>query len=701
MRKIIQKTLCTALSAAMVLSLAACRTPKGGEEPAGLYTEGSYTASARGYGGTVEVTVEVNANSIVNVTATGDKETEGIGSKAIEQLPAAIVTAQSTDVDVVSGATISSQAVIEAAKAALDMAAGHAPAVTAASINMTPGTYEAEANGHSSMIGVAVTVDETAIKDIKITKNGDTEHLYKLPAERIPAQIIERQSLNVDAVSGATFTSNAILSAVTDALEQANADIAVLQSKPAPEKPIGTDVELEADVVIVGGGFAGLSAAAAAAETGASVLVLEKMPVLGGNGVLSGGIYNAVDPVRQTAQGIEDSIELHIQNTYEGGDKIANLDLIQLLCEGSLGGLQWMEDNGLEVKDTITQGTGALYPRTHTAVMPYGTGYLEAILTSINKSGNVTILMETKANELIVENGEVTGVKAIGLADNNTYTFQANKGVILATGGFAANVEMRQKYNTSGKWDRLDASILTTNPPGATGDGLVMAEAIGANLIDMDQIQLLPLGNPRTGSSSNLISTRAGIANVININIEGKRYVAEDERRDVLSAALIKQPEAKTYLIVDSHKWEDESLTSSGGTPLADLVAQGDVVKGETIEELAIKLGIDPAVLTKTIDDFNAAVDAGTDEFGRIAFEFKLDQGPFYADVRVPAVHHTMGGVQINTNAEVIDINGEVIPGLFAAGEVTGGIHGSNRLGGNAIPDTIVFGRIAGANAVK
>lgn len=666
-------------------------------ESSGPYAAGTYTGIARGFGGEVEVTVVVDESGGLQVLAKGDGETQGIGSRAIEELPAAIQAAGSAEVDTIAGATISSEAVLQATQSALAKAAGAEP--SAAALNMTPGTYEAEANGHSSMVTVAVTVDKTSIQSVQVTDDGETPHLSALPKERIPAAIVEQQSLNVDGVSGATFTSNAILEAATAALQQAGADVSVLTSRPRPEKSGSEDVALEYDVVIVGGGFAGLAAAATAGENGASVLVVEKMPVLGGNGVLCGGIYNAVDPVRQQAQGIEDSIELHIQNTYEGGDKIADLDLIRVLAEGAMDGLSWLEENGLELTGDVYQGFGALYPRTHLAVKPYGTGYYDALMSIIKGTGKVEFLMETKAEEFLMENGAVAGVRATGLADNKNYTIKARNGVVLSTGGFSANVEMRQKYNTSGKWATLDASVPTTNPPGPTGDGIIMAEAIGANLVDMEQIQLLPLASPRTGSTSNLINTRANDTNHICVNIHGERYVAEDERRDVLSAKLLEQPEAKCYIIVDSHYWTDESLTASGGTPLADLIERGDVVKGNTVEELAVNLGMDPAVLKATVDEFNAGVDAGTDRFGRTSYEYKLDQGPYYADLRVPGVHHTMGGVQINTDAQVLGTNGEAILGLYAAGEVTGGIHGTNRLGGNAIPDTIVFGRVAGNNA--
>ena len=707
----------------------------------GSYTPGTYASSAEGFGGAFTVSVTVDENSITEIQIGENNETPGVGGLAVEKLPAEIVAAGSTDVDGVAGATISSTAI----KAAVDKALAEAAGETKKEAKlMIPGTHKGTALGHGSEITVAVTVTGNKILSVTVEEAGDTAWLQDLPLKRIPAQIVEYQSLNVDTVSGTTFTSNGIINATKAALEKAGADIDALLAVPKPEKPAGETIELTADVIVVGGGGAGLTAAATAAETGASVIVIEKMPKIGGDSVLCGSIYNAADPEMQAnyemnegnkalveavlakeplsetqaalqaklseeyeawkASGsttLFDSAEFHALQTFEGGDELANIDLVATLTENAYDGLQWLKANGFTDNGRITQGTGALYQRTHTSATPLGTGFVGAELTAIDRaSGDVTIMVDTKATELIREDGRVTAVKAFGTQNNNQYTFKANKGIVIATGGFSANVEMRQKYNTSGKWPELGADVLTTNPPSSTGDGIVMAEAIGANLVDMDQIQFLYLASPRNGSTSQLITTRAGVANWMAINKRGERFVAETERRDVLALALMQQPDGVMYTLLNSNIWNDESLTASDGTKLSDLVARGIVIKGETLDELAEKLGMDPAVLKDTVDKFNAAVDAGKDEFGRTLFAEKLINGPWYADARMAGVHHTMGGIEINTKAQVLDTEGNVIPGLFAAGEVTGDIHGSNRLGGNAVVDTVVFGRIAGASAV-
>lgn len=720
--------------------LIACMLLFGSAAMASTYTPGDYTAVSAGFGGTMTVTVTVDEEHITSVTIDENSETAGIGSNAVEQLPSAIVQANGIEVDSVSGATISSQAIKDAVGKALEQATG----VVAVENRMIPGTYKGTALGHGSEITVAVTVTTDEILDVTVEEAGDTAWLAALPLKQIPVAIVENQSLNVDTVSGATFTSKGIIEATTNALEKAGANIDVYLAKAKPEKPAGEAVELAADVVVVGAGNTGLIAAATAASAGAKVIVVEKMPKIGGDSVLCGSIYNAPDPrltvnydmtdayrklidaalaeepVNEEHAALQaavkeeydayiasgdttlfDSANWYALQTWNGGDKLADLKLVKTLAEHSYEGLLWLEENGLVTTGKLTQGTGSLYQRTHTSVTPLGTGFIGASLFAVKNAGDVTIMTDTRATELTMKDGRVDGIIAVGTQNNNNYTIKASKGVILATGGFSANVEMREKYNTSGKWPSLGNGVKTTNPPSSTGDGILMAQAVGANLVDMDQIQLLYLANPRNGSTNALITTRAGVANWMAINKNGERFVNETERRDVLSLALLEQPDATMYTLLNSNVWNDENLTASDGTTLRALVERGTVVKGETLDELAEKLGMNPETLKKTVDEFNAAVDAGEDSFGRSTFAAKMIDGPWYADARTAAVHHTMGGVQINEKAQVIDVNGAVIPGLFAAGEVTGDIHGSNRLGGNAVVDTVVFGRIAGASAVE
>lgn len=455
-------------------------------------------------------------------------------------------------------------------------------------------------------------------------------------------------------------------------------------------------IEKNADVVVIGAGGAGLAAAVSAHQNGAKVLVLEKMPMVGGNTIISGAAYNAVDPERQLAQGIEDSIDKHYTQTYEGGDKLGKPELVRTLVEKAYPALEWLESMGMKFKDEIFTVLGALWPRSHKPEKPLGTGYIETYMDYINKySNDIEVMLNTRATELIVENGRVVGVEAEN--NQNTVIAKANNGVIIATGGFSANVQARNYYNKM--WPDL-TNLKTTNRPGITGDGMWMAEKIGANLIGMEQIQLLPMGEPGTGSLSGNIEQ--GVENRIFVNKDGNRFVDEGARRDVMTKALFQQEDNFMWVIVDKHSYPTGDTTNNFNETIDQLVEEGRAFKADTLEDLARQIEVDPANLIKSVETFNMAVEKKiADPFGRTLFEHKIDTPPFYAGPRVPTVHHTMGGIEINTKAQVLDKEGNIIPGLYAAGEVTGGIHGSNRLGGNAVPDTVVFGKIAGESAAK
>ena len=330
-----------------------------------------------------------------------------------------------------------------------------------------------------------------------------------------------------------------------------------------------------------------------------------------------------------------------------------------------------------------------------------GTGYIKVFMEAI---GEENVLVNTKGEALVQdETGRVVGVKATN-PDGTELTITANKGVIIATGGFSANVEMRQQYNTSGKWPVLGENVMTTNAAGITGDGIAMASAIGANLVDMEQIQLLYLGNPFNGGMTYYTPRDlSGTDQIIFVNKEGKRFVQEDGRRDVICCALIDQTDGLMYILEsgDGNAVDPDELLTGDGHKARDAEAQGYLLIADTLEEMAEKIGCDAETLKATVASFNEAVKAGEDEFGRKLYSTELTKGPWIACARVACVHHTMGGIEVNTNTEVLDANGNVIPGLYAAGEVTGGLHGANRLGGNAIVDFVVFGKLAGENAAK
>ena len=558
--------------------------------------------------------------------------------------------------------------------------------------------------GGAGSIEVAVTVDENgAVTNVEVTKNGDTAGISDPAVQTIPGRIVEMQSANVEAVSGATYTSEAIMAATLDAVTKAGLDAAAWSEKKVVEVEKGADVVLEADVVIVGAGGAGLAAAVQANQNGSTVIVLEKMGKVGGNTILAGGAMNAVNDRSEQAIAYNDSVEWHFTQTMNGGDNQGDPVLVHTLVSNAYAGVEWLMDLGMEFQDE-TAGlftvTGGLWPRAHKPVMPLGQGFFATYMNYIDSHEGVDVMLNTCANELMVdESGRVCGVVATG-ETGNTVTVKARNGVIMATGGFAASVELRSAFNT--QWADLGATIKSTNHAGATGDGIKMMQKLGADFVQMGNIQLLPLGDPVTGSLAGNIEH--DVETRIFVNKEGNRFVNEGGRRDDMTNALFAQTDAYMWIVMDSDTYPTGDELNNFGETINQLVEAGRAFKGETLEELAEKIGVPAENLVAAVTEFNRHAEGGDlagtpDEFGRTLYSTPIDNGPFYAAARVPTVHHTMGGVRINQYCQVINENGQIIPGLYAAGEVTGGIHGSNRLGGNALTDTVVFGRIAGDSA--
>jgi len=559
----------------------------------------------------------------------------------------------------------------------------------------TPGTYEGVAKGFHGDIKLTVTVDENKITEIT-AEHTETEGLGDNAVDQLIASAKEKNSLGLDLMSGATYSSEGFLAALEAALLKAGGDIEKLKVKADEAETEKEDIVLDTEVAIIGAGGAGLAAAVSAHQNGAKVIVIEKMPNVGGNTIISGSAFNAVDEKRQSAQGIEDSIEKHYTQTFEGGDKKGDPELVRVLVENAYPTIEWLESLGMEFKDTVFTVLGALWPRSHKPVEPLGTGYINTYMNYINENkDDIQILTETEAKELVVSpEGRVTGFIAEG--NSGKVTVNASKGVIVATGGFGANVEMRDQYNTI--WPKL-TDIKTTNHKGATGDGILMAEKIDASIVQMENIQLLPMGDPETGSLSGNIEQ--GVENRIFVNSSGNRFVDEGARRDVMTKALMEQENSTMWVIVDQHSYPTGDTVNNFNESIDSLVEQGRAFKADTLEDLAKQINVEPENLKKAVEAFNASVDGAKDEFGRTLFMDKIDTAPFYAGARVPTVHHTMGGIKITPETRVVDNNGVIIEGLFAAGEVTGGIHGSNRLGGNALADVNTFGRIAGEQAAK
>ena len=415
---------------------------------------------------------------------------------------------------------------------------------------------------------------------------------------------------------------------------------------------------------------------------------------------MSEGALNAVDPERQVPQGIEDSVGKFIKQTYEGGHGVGDLELISYLCIHSIDAVHWLESIGVEFKDEIGTATGALWQRSHYPSTPSGNSYIRVFEKYIDEHDDLTVLNGVTVNQIITdENGAATGV--IGTAkDGSTVTVNANS-VILATGGFGANKDLLKEYNT-GVWAHVDVTKLgcTNLALAATGAGIEMAREVGADVTGMSDIQLHPCGTPGTGLMENI---RTSGRNRIFVNIYGDRFVNEGAARDTLAQAIFDQDEQTYYVIVNSVRYPSRDFVDNNGATIENMVAQGSVIEADTLAELAEKIGVDAEKLQASVDNYNAIVRGELeDPLGFVAnnkADVEMTEGPWYACKKVPTVHHTMGGLKINDKTQVINTEGNVIPSLFACGEVTGGIHGSNRLGGNAIADCMTFGKLAGEMA--
>ncbi|MDR1893502.1 MAG: flavocytochrome c [Spirochaetales bacterium] len=589
---------------------------------------------------------------------------------------------------------------------------------------------------------------ENRIESITLGRHIETEGIGVTAIEKIAGDIIAGQTLAVDAVTGATNSSRAVLEAVAAAVTAAGGDAGALRNRRAGGSGPGAEIVRETDVVVLGGGGAGLAAAVSAAQAGAKVILIEKTPSLGGNTIRAGGAYNAVDPAMQgqvpmtpplldelrsilnvreadvgeyapvltTLKGqirsylggntsrLFDSVELHIYQTYIGGKRTdrngytitGKLDLVTILCSQALDAMKWLESQGLLFTNPIGTVLGALWPRTHGNTQPVGVGYINTLAATARAAG-VEIILECKGEELILTQGRVRGIKA-RMSDGTPVVINASKGVVMATGGYGENREMRAEYNTY--WPSLPSTMPSTNTPAATGDGILMGKAAGAELFGMGFVQLMPSSHPETGALSGGVWGSA--EEQVFVNALGKRFVNEYAERDVLASAALEQENGLFYIICDQlTAGNPQSGGKNGwGDDIDTLIATRSIFKADTLAGLEAQLGIPAGNLQEEIARYNSFIDRGVDaDFGKRNFGAKLTVAPFYATPRSPSVHHTMGGLLIDASARVLNQNGSPIPGFYAAGEVTGGIHAGNRLGGNALVDIHVFGRIAGQNA--
>ena len=548
-------------------------------------------------------------------------------------------------------------------------------------------TMEGTAPGRNGPITVEVTATEDTIYQIKVLEEEETEGIGSVATDELPSLIYEAQSLQVDSIAGATVTSDALKAAVVNALENAGFDPNNFMREVEAAAPVEkTDEELECDVVVVGAGGAGLTASVLATQEGQNVILLEKMPFVGGNSLRAEGGMNAADTKVEAELGITDStVDNFVEDTLRLGHDLANPDLVRTMAENSAEAVDWLYSIDAPLPEVVaTGGTSHKYLHKPEGGLPVGEYLVEKLKVQAEALG-IDVRVNTKATEILMEDGQAVGVKAEDAEHN--YTIHA-KSVVLTTGGFGANFDLMASYDESLR------NAVTTNHSGATGDGIAMAQAVGADTVDMEQIQLHPTVIQSDGT---LVSESVRSHGAIIVNTQGKRFVNDLAGRDVVSQAELKQPDGYCFIIFDQHLQDEVALTQK-------FIDRGFTITGNTYEELAANMGLTGEAVqnfVNTMNTWNESVAKGVDEeFGRDnGMDADLSTAPYYAIKIAPGIHHTMGGIKINTNAEVIDTDGNVIPGLFAAGETTGGIHGGNRVGGNAVCDFIVFGRIAGKSA--
>lgn len=536
---------------------------------------------------------------------------------------------------------------------------------------------QGEGTGKYGLFKVEVILENSEIKDIKViesSESGFTEPVIK----QLTKQMVDSNSVEVDAVTGATLTSFAFINAVKDAVEQSGAVLTAKEVQAEAEKV----EDLTTDIVIIGAGGAGLTAAIEATNAGAEVIVVEKNGFMGGNTNYATGGMNAAGTKYQEADGIKDSAELYYSDTMKGGKNLNNPELLKVLTEKSAETLYWLETLGADLSEVGASG-GQSVNRIHKGPggMPVGTHLMNIFDQQIDKMG-IDVKLYTKAIEILSEGNKVTGIK-VENKDGNSYNINA-KAVILASGGFGANPELVEKFKPELK------GFGTTNAPGATGDALAMVEKLDVSLTDIEQIQTHPTVVPKINE---MITEGIRGDGAILVNHEALRFINELETRDVVSKAILEQKGATAFLVLDRQVYEKASTYEKYKN-------QGLLKEAQNLTELAEIMKVDAAALEATIAKYNEAVKAKSDaEFGRTSLEVELITAPYYTVEISPAIHHTMGGVTINTEAQVINKSGAAVEGLFAAGEVTGGVHGGNRIGGNAVTDITVFGRIAGASA--
>lgn len=571
--------------------------------------------------------------------------------------------------------------------------AGCAPQGSGTGKESNSGTAVGTGMGKHGSFNVEVSMKDGAIDRITVLDSRETPGIGDAAMDTMTDQIIAGQTLDVDSVSGATLSSMAFLTAVSSALDTLGEKKSTWEGRGRADLP-AAEIPDSADVVVIGAGGAGFAAAISAANKGAHVVLLEKMGVFGGSTALSGGEMAVPGNWIQVKEGIADSPADLAKDILDGGDGKGDPDLVNVIAEGALDSSQWLTfEAGVSWKHDLMQFGGHTIKRSIIPITHSGSEMTTKLTRRAEEMEGVTLLGNIKAKELVKNGDEVAGVKVENALTGETAQI-ACKAVVLATGGFGNNVEMRVKYNPD-----MDEQVLSTDAVGATGDGIVMGQAVGADLVDMEYIQTYPVCDPETGALLYVGDVRLEYRGLL-VNKEGERFVEELDRRDVISNAIKAQTDGIAYVLFNQEGADETGLLETHSDEYENSEARGIIAKGDTVDEVCEAMGVDAAGVKATIDEWNGYCKEGKDP----AWNYRgtmnpIEDGPYYLMACKPAVHYTMGGLRIDPSAAVLDADKKPIAGLYAAGEVAGHKMGTNRLGSCSMCDIYTFGRIAGENA--
>lgn len=752
---------------------------------AGKYTAGTYEATAQGYGGSVTVTMTVDADSITDVKAVGENETEGVGSKAIEQLPGAILEAQSCEVDGIAGATFSSDAVLAAAKDCLAQASG--TQAEPASVKMAPGTYTGQGTGFrvSEPITVNVTVSENEILDIQVDQVNTSEKpsILQSVVDLMLPRILENQSVAVDAITGATASSNGVKQAITDALTQAleagGSDASAISAfQTAPAKSTET-ITLDTDVLVVGMGGSGVAAALSAAENGASVLAIDKAGKYGGTSELTSGPMainvpsqveaeiadwpNPVTGETETKPAGADLIDAEalyedwLAYTTIDGVQTAKPEMIRIMIDESGYTDDWLTQYGFSFDPAIGFAGNSWAAFTpHTGAKALTESFFDSVIGHFEEMGG-SYMLETEAYDLIYDEAtnQVTGVLARSTADGTEYVINA-KAVVLATGGYAGSAEMEETYLSNeyyplkGAWKQFGMQqndgkmIQAAIDDGAGTYNISVPPMVHVGGVDgfLSGYEAVPIegqissstGRPAVWSVADIPLNMAISSNTLAVGADGKRFTSKtalsmfnpwisgphfysiwgnEQIQDLISNGFDEVP----YGPSTNYLGYGSSIPAGVPLPETEEILQaaidaGYVYKADTIAELAEKMGFDPEVLEATVEEYNSYCATGVDEaFGKDAqYLAAVEGGPYYGIVGSSYCYSTCGGLDINTDFQVLLADGETpMGGLYAVGTDSMGVLFSEAkayvtYGGAAQGWAYTSGRLAGqvvAEAVK